>query len=446
MRRLLLDKLLQWKKKSDRKPLLLQGTRQVGKTTLLQQFGRDYFPAVHFLNFEKDLNLAAVFEKNLDPRHVLRELEFLLGHSIDQSQDLLIFDEIQACPRALTSLKYFAEEMPELALAAAGSLLGVYLGPVSFPVGKVDIITLYPMSFEEFLLALEDQRSLTLLQQLKKDETIPEMAHEHLFEQLKHYFIVGGLPEVVKTFCQQRQHLLTAFNSVREKQNGLFETYLADIAKHSGKVNAMHVARVWESVPAQLAHSQDGSGGKFKFTGIIPGIDRYKRLANAIDWLEAAGLVIKVPIVNSGHIPFSAYASENVFKLYIFDVGMLGAMSNLSPQTILKYDYGSYKGYFAENYMAQSLLLKGNRTLYSWQEKLAEVEFLYQIDGQPVPIEVKSGWVVKAQSIKIFAEKYHSPFRVIFSAHNLSISQSVHRYPLYLADWFPLKNGKSAGN
>lgn len=232
--------------------------------------------------------------------------------------------------------------------------------------------------------------------------------------------------------------MYTAFQQVREKQNSLIDSYLADIAKHSGKVNAMHISRIWQAIPNQLAQSQDGSATKFKFRDVVPGIDRYSRLAGAIDWLEAARLLIKVPVVNSGHLPFSAYASENVFKLYLFDVGILGALSNLDPEVILKYDYGSSKGYYAENYIAQALLKKGFRSLYAWQEKQAEVEFLYQYEGKPVPLEVKSGWMTHAKSAKMFAEKYASPFRVTFSGKPLHVSESVHHYPLYLADWFPL--------
>ncbi|MBF8262522.1 MAG: hypothetical protein HW387_187 [Parachlamydiales bacterium] len=437
MRRKLLDQLVRWKEDKDRKPLILKGPRQVGKTTLLHQFGQKYFSAVHALNFEKDLGLEKIFESNLDPKHIIKELEFYLQRTIDTERDLLILDEIQACPRALTSLKYFAEEMPQLAVAAAGSLLGVYLGPASFPVGKVDIISLYPMSFEEFLLALDDHRSLELLRSINLHDRLPEMAHQHLFEQLKHYFIVGGLPESVKTFRDEKQNLFTAFNKVREKQNVLLDTYLADIAKHSGKVNSMHIARIWQSIPAQLARTQDGSGTKFKFKDVVPGIDRYNRLVGALDWLEAAKLIIKVPIVNSGEIPFSAHASETVFKLYLFDIGLLGAMSNLSPQVILNYDYGSYKGYFAENFIAQEFLARNFHGVYSWQERLAEVEFLYESNGKAIPIEVKSGWVTHAKSAKLFADKYHSPHRIIFSANNLTVFPDVHRYPLYLAGWLP---------
>lgn len=441
MRRLLLEKLVHWKAKKDRKPLILKGARQVGKTTLLQMFGQQCFSAVHSINFEKDLGLEKIFEANLDPRHLIKELEFYFNRSINLDQDLLILDEIQACPRALTSLKYFAEEMPNLAVASAGSLLGVYLGPTSFPVGKVDIISLHPMSFEEFLLAMGDERSLSFLRDIKETEPFSEIVHQRLFEQLKYYFIVGGLPEAVKIFIEEKENLFTAFTKVREKQNTLLETYLADIAKHSGKVNSMHISRIWQSIPSQLAHTQDGSGMKFKFKEAVPGIDRYSRLVSAIDWLEAAKLIIKVPIVNSGLIPFSAHASETVFKLYLFDVGLLGAMSGLTPQSILSYDYGSYKGYFAENFIAQAFLARGFSSLYSWQEKFAEVEFLYESNGAAIPIEVKSGWVMHAKSVKIFADKYRSPYRIIFSANPLSTSSVIHRYPLYLAGWLPVRSG-----
>ena len=438
MKRFLLNKLIAWKENPDRKPLILQGARQVGKTTLLKQFGSDHFPAMHMLNFEKDLGLATHFEKNITPKFLLRELEYYLKTPIDRNRDLLIFDEVQACPRALTSLKYFQEEMPELALCAAGSLLGIYLGPVSFPVGKVDMMTLYPMTFEEFLLAAGEKQLLELIQNIVLQDTIPAAAHERLFEQLKHYFITGGLPEVVKTYCDQRESYLTAFTKVRQKQNTLLETYLADIAKHSGKVNAMHIARVLQSIPAKLDRSEDGSASKYTFKEVIPGIDRYSRLASAIDWLEAARLIIRTPIVNSGNIPFSSHVQENMFKLYLFDVGLLGAMSNLSPQTILQYDYGSYKGYFAENFVAQALLTTSIGKLYSWQENLAQVEFLYDQEGQAIPIEVKSGWVTHSKSASIFAKKYRSPYRVIFSAKPLAANQALHSYPLYLAEQFPL--------
>jgi predicted AAA+ superfamily ATPase len=435
MKRFLLPKLVAWKDSPDRKPLILQGARQVGKTTLLQQFGREYFPQVHTFNFEENLALAEIFSVNLDPSLLVRELRFLQEKDIDVDHDLIIFDEIQACPRALTSLKYFQEKMPNLAICAAGSLLGVYLAPVSFPVGKVDILHLYPMSFEEFLLAQQDYKSLEVLRDFSENQIeIPRFAHDHLWEQLKYYFIVGGLPEVVSAFIERKDNVFVAFQKVREKQKALITTYLADIAKHSGPVNAMHIARIFESVPALLSKSQDGSAHKYIFKGAVPGIDRYSKLVGALDWLEKAGLTIKVSIVNSGQLPFSAYAEDNVFKLYIFDVGLLGSMSQITPKVILDYDWGSYKGFFVENFVAQSFLVGGKEKLYSWQEKTAEVEFLHEKNGSVIPIEVKSGWVKQAKSVKIFADKYHSPYYVLFNAEHPLHKDRMRRYPLYLAE------------
>ncbi len=435
MRRFLLTKLVAWKESPNRKPLILQGARQVGKTTLLHQFGKEYFSQVHTFNFEENLALGELFSVNLDPMHLIRELRFFQEKDIDIDRDLIIFDEIQTCPRALTCLKYFQEKMPNLAICAAGSLLGVYLAPVSFPVGKVDILHLYPMSFEEFLLAQEDHKSLEVIRNFSETLTdIPRFAHDHLWQQLKYYLIVGGLPEVVSAFIELKDNVFVAFQKVREKQKTLITTYLADIAKHSGPINAMHIARIFESVPAQLSRSQDGSAHKYIFKGSVPGIDRYSKLVGALDWLEKAGLTIKVSIVNSGQLPFSAYAEDNVFKLYLFDVGLLGSMSQITPKMILDYDWGSYKGFFVENFVAQAFLTGGKEKLYCWQEKTAEVEFLHEKDGCAIPIEVKSGWIKQAKSVKIFSDKYHSPYYVLFNANHPSLQERVKRYPLYLAE------------
>jgi hypothetical protein len=227
---------------------------------------------------------------------------------------------------------------------------------------------------------------------------------------------------------------------VREKQIDLIRDYIADIAKHSGKLNAMHIERVWRNIPAQLAKAQDGSAPKFRFKGVVPGISAYSRLSGTIDWLDAAGLIIKVQIVNSGQLPSSAYVTENRFKLFCFDIGILGAMSRLPPKSILDYDYGTYKGYFAENYIAQEFRYAGISQLYSWNEKTAEVEFLREVKGEVLPVEVKSGWVTQSKSLKVFSEKYKPRYQTIMSARNLNINHSnrTHNYPLYLASHFPL--------
>ncbi len=439
MKRKIMNRLLEWKQEEQRKPLLLKGVRQVGKTYLLKEFGRLHFPQYHYFNFEKEPHLAKIFEPDLVPQRILNELSFHLGRPIKIGEDFVVFDEIQEVPKALTSLKYFQEECPKLHLCGAGSLLGLHLNSGSFPVGKVTFETLRPMSFEEFLVANND-KSLPILQQLTSKDKIPEIVHEHLWEELKRYFVVGGLPEVVATYCENKDRLFEAFSLVRKKQDDLLNSYYADIAKHSGKVNAMHIDRVFRSVPAQLSQVQEGSVARFKFRGVVPGVTHYDRLASAIDWLEATGLVIKVHIVNTGHFPFKGYVKENLFKLLLFDVGILGHMSGLPPKVILDSDYGSYKGYFAENFVAQELMGYGREHLFSWQEQKAEVEFLVDILGEVIPIEVKSGSIVKAKSLKIFSDKYQPLYQVIFSGRSFDIEpgKNVHYYPLYLAGRFPI--------
>ncbi len=440
MRRVIEQQLVEWKEKPDRKPLILKGVRQSGKTFTLLAFGKMYFSKVHYVNFEKDAHYASAFEQDLDPQRLIRELGFYLNTDIDIHRDLVIFDEIQACAKALTSLKYFCEDLPELAICSAGSLLGVYLGPVSFPVGKVDMLEMHPMSFEEFLEAVGDHRSVEYLQSVTRETKISDLVHHHLWTQLKYYFVVGGLPEVITIFVKYQTDHYVALTKVREKQEALGLMYNADMAKHSGKVNAMHIDRVWKAVPHQMMSAQDGSALKFKFREVVPGVERYTQLAGPIDWLHAVGLVLKVPICNTGQLPFSAYTKENVFKLYMFDIGMLGAMSGLPPKTILDYDFGTYKGYFAENFVAQELTYQGRSRLFSWQESRAELEFMLEHNGDILPIEVKSGWVTKNKSLNKFAEKYNAAYRTIISANNLLIDEKnkLHQYPLYLAARYPL--------
>jgi uncharacterized protein len=433
MKRAFIHLLSSWKTRPDRKPLIIRGARQTGKTYILNEFGKDYFPRYHYFNFEKDGSLAPLFEYDLNPKRILSELNFRLNHTIDLEQDLVIFDEIQACPRALSSLKYFNEDLPKLALCSAGSLLGIHLSDSSFPVGKVDMLSMHPMSFTEFLEANGDERYAEILYQFPKI-SIPESVHLYLWNQLKIYFIIGGLPEVVKIYLDRKDNLYEALQASREKQEQLIIAYHADMAKHSGKVNAMHLERIWNSIPAQLAQSQDGSAHKFKFKDVIPGISRYDRLATSIDWLEAAGLIIKISISKSGQLPFSAYVKENAFKLLCFDVGILGALSELSPQVILDYDYGSYKGYFAENFVVQELSLTRKR-LFCWEEGESEVEFLLEERGKVIPVEVKSGWSTKAKSLQSFKEKYHPIYQIILSAKNFSFDNGrrTYYYPLYLS-------------
>lgn len=440
MKRNIEHKLTQWKNSQNKKPLILKGARQVGKTYSLLEFAKKNYSSVHYINFEKYEKVNHIFSKDLNPKRILNELNFYLNTSIQIEKDILILDEIQQASRALTSLKYFNEEIPGLSICAAGSLLGLTLNYESFPVGKVEFLDMYPMSFEEFLEGIEDTKSIDYLNHaFHQGKKLPDIVHDHLWEQLKIYFVVGGLPEVVQTYQENKDDLFIALSKVRKKQNDLILAYNADMAKHSGKQNAMHIERVWRNIPSQLAKDMNGSAPKFSFKGIIPGINRYSRLAGSIDWLSTAGMIIKTPIVNQGKIPFSAYMKENYFKVFLFDVGILGALCDLPPKSILDYDYGTYKGYFAENFVAQSFMSSGVNPLYSWRENTAEVEFLREIDGQVIPVEIKSGWVTQAKSIKVFAQKYKPPYIIILNAKNVYIDRQhkIHSFPLYFASKLP---------
>lgn len=436
MKRAILEQLKQWTQQKTRKPLILKGARQIGKTYILQELGQQCFESVHYFNFEKDQALAKIFDGSLDPKSILQSLSFHQHKPIDWQRDLIIFDEIQAVPKALTSLKYFCEELPEAYVCCAGSLLGVYLNPVSYPVGKVQVIPMYPMTFTEFVIATGDTLSAELLQNWQIDSSIPILAHERLWQLLKYYFVVGGLPEVVQVFCDHQEDVFVAMEKVRFHQQQLIDDYIADIAKHAGQTNAMHIKRIFQAIPEQLGRNHDGAAKKFAFKQVVPGIDRYAKLANAIDWLNAAGLLISVGIAHKAELPLASYTKENHFKLFLFDIGILGAMMDLAPKVILEADYGSYKGFFAENYVAQSLLASSHKRLFCWHEKSAELEFILQQQGALIPLEVKAGHVTQAKSLAVFIEKYQPNYGIILSAkpYERSANNRVYKIPLYLAD------------
>lgn len=433
MKRTITNLLNRWKTSVNRKPLILRGARQVGKTYSLKEFGVAAFPRYHYVNFEKDEALGRIFEQDLKPDRILDELQFYLDRPIDRRQDLVILDEIQRCSKALTSLKYFSEEMPELALCAAGSLLGVALQPDSFPVGKIEFLEMYPLSFDEFLDGVGKERLAELIRKHDVTRPFPEMAHEQLWGLWKQYLVVGGLPDAVNRYRERQDNFYEAVQAIRKTQRDLLEAYLADMAKHSGKSNALHIEKLWRNVPAQLARTQNGSAGKFKLREGIPGIRGYERLSAPLDWLECANLLIRTPIIDAVAVPLSGVVKENRFKLYFFDVGLLGAASGIAPATFLSYDFGSYQGYVAENFVAQELRAAGNKTLFCWQGRTSEVEFLLEREGEVVPVEVKSGWVTQSKSLKVYMERYRPPRAYILSADNGSRGNIVRHLPLYAA-------------
>jgi hypothetical protein len=437
MKRKIYEKLIDWKSTFPRKPLILKGARQTGKTYILREFGNREFLHLHYINFQKDKKAHSLFNASLSPEKVIESLEFFLNTKIEIKNDLLFFDEIQDCPAALTSLKFFCEEMPDLALVCAGSLLGVVHSAEPFPVGKTAFLNIHPLSFEEFLLAAEDEKGITALYQAEKGQKPSAIAHDYLMEKVKEYMAVGGMPEVVKTFLQYAgEGKITAFGKMREKQQELITAYTGDFSKYAGHTRANEIAAVFESVPSQLAKENK----KFKASEVISG-GRFSRLQSAVDWLVNAGLVLKTDIINSGELPFSAFTQNNRYKLYLFDIGLLGALAELPFQAVLTASdtFATFKGAFCENYVAQEFICAGTVSLYAWASNTAEVEFVKEKNGMIFPVEVKSGLSGKLKSLNVFAEKYSCVYRTRISARNLEYNRSAKfcNLPLYLCHAFP---------
>ncbi len=433
MKRNIIKELRNWQTSEIRKPLILYGARQVGKTYILREFGKKDFPRCHYVNFENDERLRSVFDDGISPRKIINELQFLLDCSINKAEDLVIFDEIQQCPRALTSLKYFSEEMPELAICGAGSLIGVNVAPDSFPVGKVTILNLYPLSFDEFLGGVKKTRLAELLENEELQEPLPRIAHDQLWKLWKIYLVIGGLPEAINIYRKNLENQYEAMKLVRRVQSDLLDTYMSDIAKHSGKANALHIERLWRNVAMQLARTQNDGARKFRFKDAVPGMRGYERLSSPLDWLEKARLILRTSIVKRAEIPLAGFAGDNRFKQYFFDVGLLNAITNTSPEQILKFNYGIYKGYVAENFVAQELHASGIRELFCWEGRTSEVEFLLETPSGIIPWEVKSGRIRQAKSLKTFEERYHPELSIILSPGNVKKQGSRWQVPVYAA-------------
>lgn len=436
MNREIYANLSTWKNSDTRKPLILKGARQVGKTHILKEFGKNEFKNCHYLNFEEDKEkLPLIFRDGLDPKKVLSNIEILFDKSIDPLNDLLIFDEIQECPDALTSLKYFSEKKSELALCCAGSYLGLQLNQSSFPVGKVEYLHMFPINFREFV-AVSNNKISKYVTEFNEKKPIPALVHDLLWDELKKYFIVGGLPEVVKHYIQKKDNLINAFKKVRDIQKNLITDYMSDFSKHSGKANANHISRVFYNIPNQLGQSIDSSANKFRFKQVIPKLTKYSQMEGTIDWLVKAGLVIKNHIIETPQTPLKSYLKENSFKLFLFDVGILGCIQELPFESLLNQDYGTYKGYFAENFVAQEFVCSGIENLYSWVHRTSEIEFLRIIDGNIIPIEVKSGNRTKAKSFTVYTTKYNPKKQIKISAKPFIKRSNFYNYPLYLAGSF----------
>ena len=421
-----------WKQSTRRKPLVLNGAKQVGKTYSLKHFGRESYKNVVYLNFEKDEKLCTYFEETLNPQEIIKILSTHAEMEIEPDNTLLIFDEIQACPKALNSLKYFYEEANDYHIVSAGSLLGVKTaGETGFPVGKVNFLDMYPVTFFEFLSALGQEKTRQFLEELHTYTPIPRPLHEKLIHLIKTYLFVGGMPEAVADFVKHEN-----FTSVREIQLEILNAYEKDFAKHAPVNEIMKITTVWEQVHRQLAKENK----KFIFAAIRKSARR-RDYEVAIQWLSDAGLIHKSYLIESPKFPLSAYADNHAFKIFLLDVGLLGAQSNLSPKIIIDGNllFTEFKGALTENYVAQELRATRQKKLYYWASAgTAEVDFLIEEDHGIHPLEVKAGSSSKKKSLIVYNQKYAPNKLFRTTTMNLKHDGKVYNLPLYIISRFPL--------
>ena len=425
MERNLINHLKQWKDSPTRKPLLIKGVRQCGKTWLLKEFGQAHYSDTAYYNFEGNAALNARFEGDLDVRRIVSELGILRQKAIVPGETLIILDEIQFCNQALTSLKYFCEDAPEYHIVCAGSLLGVALSkPLSFPVGKVDFLTLRPMCFEEFLLANGEEMLCEYLRALPPHETVSDLFAERLEALLKTYYITGGMPEAVQTWLDT--HDIAALEKV---QQAILDSYELDFAKHAPPRDFPKLAAIWRSIPLQLAKENS----KFIFSQVKQGW-RAKDLEDALEWLLGAGMVHKVTKIEKPFMPLSSYEDQAFFKLYMSDVGLLRKMAGLPAAAILEKSdtFREFKGALTENYALCELLRGTGQTPFFWRSgNTAEVDFVLQHGVDIVPVEVKSERNDKAKSLAEYRKKYAPRIAVKTTMRNVG-SGDIRKVPLYL--------------
>lgn len=433
MERFAMKQLIAWKDNPRRKPLVVRGARQVGKTYLLKQFGERNFNQCIYLNFDKDANpqqggrLHNLFEGSLEPSRIISAIEILLETTIDPESTLLIFDEVQESPRALNSLKYFNEQAPEYMLIAAGSHLGIALHEdKSLPVGKVAFLYLYPMSFAEYLHALGRSGIASALE--KTDWETISLVHDELVDLLKQYYCVGGMPEAVDEFLRSGSYF-----AVRDIQKDLLELYRADFSKHAPANQLARIWQVWDSIPIHLSRENK----KFIW-GVLKSGARSKDYEIALRWLSEYGVTYQVPLISKPAMPLSSYAHESAFKLFLLDVGLLGAMAGLEIQSVLDGDtlFTEFKGALTEQYVCQELIAQSEGGRYSnkpyyWAANTAEVDFVVQSAGVIVPLEVKAAENLKSQSLKSYIQRYSPSVALRASLSRYREQELLTNIPLY---------------
>jgi len=429
MKRKISDNLLAWKNgwtRRCRMPLLIYGARQVGKTHILREFGDKHYKNVAYINLETNMTVSSYFDENIEPERIIRFLETEIKERIVPSDTLIIFDEVQSCERALTSLKYFNEKTPEYHIACAGSLLGVAVNrdKYSFPVGNVDSMTLFPLDFEEFLWALgEDQLCDNIKISFRSNEALPVALHEKALDLYRLYLVIGGMPSAIIEYTQSKSLI-----PVPDVQSKIINDYIADMSKYASNNESVKIRAAYNSIPVQLAKDNRKFQYKLAQKGGTATI-----FGTAIDWLQFAGIVLKCARIEHGYMPLSVYNDLSSFKLYMGDVGLLTMKSGISQQTVMSAGEidNTFLGAISENYVAQCLSAK-NYNLYYWgSDGIAELDFIIQKDNDIIPIEVKTGTRTKSKSLNMFVEKYKPSYSIRISSKNFGFENNIKSVPLY---------------
>lgn len=424
MERYAIQQLIDWKNKKNHKPLIIQGARQVGKTWLMQEFGKRYYEQVAYINFDIDEKSREIFNTDYDTNRMIMDIGLATKIKINPANTLIILDEIQECPRALTSLKYFRENAPQYDIIVAGSLLGVACHEgTGFPVGKVSFMNLYPLSFKEFLLAMDEERFVELLN--NKDYKTIKLFNNKYEKLLKQYCYVGGMPEVVSDFVENKD-----FMSVRELQLEILSAYEEDFTKHIPENTVAKIRLLWKSIPAQLSKENK----KFIYGAVKEGA-RARDFEAALSWLINSGLIYRVNKITKPDLPIIAYEDFSAFKLFVLDVGLLGAMTGLEAETIIDGNriFEEFKGAIAEQYVLQQFKTIKDLPIMYWSNETsrAEIDFVVQLKSNVVPVEVKAETNLQAKSLKVYMEKFKPNYAIRTSMADYKKTENLVDIPLY---------------
>ena len=423
MKRNAIQELVAWKSSEDRKPMVLKGARQVGKTWLMKEFGQNYYDSYVYFNFDEEDELKSIFEANKNPQRIIELLSLIAGEKILPGKTLIIFDEIQECPEALNTLKYFKEKANEYHVIAAGSLLGTLLTqPKSYPVGMVNLLDIYPLTFDEFLEAT-DESLYAYYSSIQKGQPIEEIFHNRLLEAYNYYLIIGGMPECVSSWIAHKDPA-----KISQIQKELIEVYENDFSKHNGKVNSGRILMVFRSIVAQLAKSNE----KFMYGAVREG-GRARDFEEAIEWLVSAGMLNRVYNISKMEHPLAAFDKLDQFKLFVFDTGLLKHMAGIDNSAILlKADY-QFKGPLTENYVLQQLRGQFEVEPRYYSDKNSEIDFLIQYGTEIIPVEAKGGEDKSAPSFKKYIADRHPEHALRYSKRGYRKDGAITNLPLYLA-------------